>query len=118
MQFKLPFRSKGGEYMELEKANWKQNLSDTLGAYFGDQSISEGVPELVSLSSGLKDYHDMWSFVFHEAIEALFHKDEKVLSIMKKQVFIEDFDDALEFMQSLKEEYDAEYGAVRAGAVG
>jgi hypothetical protein len=104
--------------MELEKTNWKKNLSDTLGAYFGDQSISEGVPELVSLSSGLKDYHDMWSFVFNKAIEALFHKDEEVLNIMKKQVFIEDFDDAVEFIQSLKEEYDTEYGSVRASAVG
>jgi hypothetical protein len=99
--------------MELEKANWKKNLSDTLGAYFGDQSINEGVPELVSLSSGLKDYHDMWSFVFNKAIEALFHRDEEVLSVMRKQVFVEDFDDALEFIQSLKEEYETEYSLAR-----
>jgi hypothetical protein len=112
LTLKLKLRTYGIRKDELEK-----NLSDTLGAYFGDQSINERVLELVSLSSGLKNYHDMWSFVFSEAIEALFHKDEEVLSIMKKQVFIEDFDDALEFMQSLKEEYDTEYGSVRASAV-
>jgi hypothetical protein len=99
--------------MELEKANWKKNLSDTLGAYFGDQPINEGVLELVSLSSGLKDYHDMWSFVFNKAIKALFRKDEEVLNVMRKQVFVEDFDDAIEFIQSLKEEYDTEYNLAR-----
>jgi hypothetical protein len=98
--------------MELERENWKQNLSDTLGAYFSDQSINEGVPELVALSSGLKDYHEMWNFVFNNAIEALFYKNEEILNIMKKQVFIEDFDDALEFIQNLKEEYDTEYSLV------
>jgi hypothetical protein len=104
--------------MELRKENWKKNLSDTLGGYFGDQSINEGVPELVALSSGLRDYHNMWDFVFNNAVKALLQKDEEVLSIMKKQVFVEDFDDALEFIQSLKEEYDTEYNLARTSAIG
>jgi hypothetical protein len=89
--------------------DWKQELSDILGSYFGDQSIEEGVFELIFVSRENHDFHETIKAVFSNGLKSAQEGDKEVLNDMTKQVFITDRQDAEKFLRELGEEYDRQY---------
>jgi hypothetical protein len=89
--------------------DWKQELSDILGAYFGDQSIEEGVFELIIVSRENHDFHETIKAVFSNGLKSVQAGDEEVLNHMAKQVFATDRQDVENFLRKLVEEYDRQY---------
>ena len=89
--------------------DWKQELSDILGSYFGDQSIQEGVFELIFSSKEDYSFHETLEIIFLNGLEAIEREDQGILEEMKKQVFISSFQDARSFLEQLKNEYDRQY---------
>ncbi len=93
----------------MKPNNWKQKFSDILGSYFGDQSIEEGVFELIFVSRENHDFHETLKTAFSNGLKLVQERDEEVLNNMAKQVFITDQQDAENFLRELGEEYDRQY---------
>jgi hypothetical protein len=93
--------------------DWKQELSDILGSYFGDQSIEEGVFELIFASRENIDFHETLKLLFSDGLKSVEEGDKEVLDEMNKQVFISDQQDAKKFLRELREEYSRQYERMR-----
>lgn len=88
--------------------NWKRELSDILGAYFGDQSIEEGVNELMFVSEE-SSFFETLRIIFQKALEAVEKEDKEILEYMAKQVNVSDPEDAKKYLTELREEYNRQY---------
>jgi uncharacterized membrane-anchored protein len=80
-----------------------------LGSYFGDQSIEEGVFELIFASKENHDFHETIKAVLSNGLKSVQEGDEEVLNVMAKQVFITAQQDAENFLREFGEEYDRQY---------
>jgi hypothetical protein len=89
--------------------NWKQELSDILGSYFGDQSVEEGVFELIFFLGENHDFHETVKSVFSNGLKSVREGDKEVLNDIAKQIFITDRQDAENFLKELGKEYDRQY---------
>jgi hypothetical protein len=89
--------------------SWEQELSDILGSYFGDQSIEEGVFELVFVSRENHDFHETIKSVLRNGLKSVQEGNKEVLNDMATQVFITDWQDTENFLRELGEEYGRQY---------
>jgi hypothetical protein len=79
-----------------------------LGAYFGDQSIEEGVYELMFISEE-SSFFETLRIIFQNALEAVEQGDKEVLDHMAEQVYVCDPEDAKNYLRDLGNEYRRQY---------
>jgi hypothetical protein len=95
--------------------DWRETLRGLLNGYFGDQTIEEGVEELLVVTVPHLDYHERYAEALDRAIEAVSGGDEEVMRIVQESfaAAVEGLDDTREYLEELREEYLTRYQEAR-----
>lgn len=93
--------------------SWQTILQEILNGYFGDQTIEEGVTEMIFVTESNLDYHQSYLSALEAGIEAASQGQQEVVRfIMDSYAWhIKDTVEAREFLERLRSEYIAQYDA-------
>ncbi|WP_218082584.1 hypothetical protein [Anthocerotibacter panamensis] len=91
--------------------SWQLNLTEILNGYFSDQTIEEGVAQMVFVTECDPDYHQECLATISGGIEAALQGNMEVVDIIKKSFawHVENTHDAKEFLKDLQKEYLSQY---------
>src|SRR5712664_2264154 len=93
---------------------WQAALRDLIGGYFGDQTIDEGVKEMVSVTECNPEYHQLYVSALEEGLKAALSGSSEVVDILRDSFIwdVRDTKSAQEFLERLLGEYNTQYQAV------
>jgi hypothetical protein len=91
------------------RSNFLKEIFQLLGGYFGDQSIEEGVEEMLFVSLDYSEYHQNWLGIIKNAIDGVDNSDFKILEVIRNTVHISDKSEAKIYLQDLMETYIRRY---------
>lgn len=88
-------------------------MADVLVAYFGDQSVAEGVAEMVRVTAHNPPYHARYTSVLREGLEAAEAGDPDVFTVVKREFapLFRSLDDVTQVLREILAEYQVQYDA-------
>ena len=91
------------------KNDFLEEAFQLFGGYFGNQSIEEGVEEILFLSLDHYEYHKNWLEIVKNAIDEINNSETKILEIIESAIHISDKNEAKMYLQNLMELYVHRY---------
>lgn len=93
--------------------SWQVTLRDVLSGYFGDQTLEEGVKEMVFVTECNLDYHHLYLSGIEEGIKAAAQGESEVTEIIMESnaQYVQNISEAREFLEKLCLEYLSQYNS-------
>lgn len=91
--------------------SWQATLREILSGYFGDQTLEEGVKEMVFVTECNLDYHQLYLSAIEEGIKAAVPGNSEVIKIIMESNahYVKSIAEAREFLEKLHLEYLSQY---------
>ncbi|MEP0857722.1 hypothetical protein [Trichocoleus sp. DQ-U1] len=97
--------------------SWQITLKDILSGYFSDQSVEEGVTEMIFVTAHNPDYHQSYFSAIKVGMEAASRGETEVFDIVSSECYVKDIADVQKFLEKLCSEYMAQYEAATSDNV-
>lgn len=93
--------------------SWQTTLRNLLSGYLGDQTIEEGVEEMVFVTESNPDYHRLYLSAIEEGIKAASQGKPEIIETIRDSYawYVKDTKDVREFLERLRAEYITQYEA-------